>query len=75
MSHLQVLAGIAAGMMIAAGVGLVMSAGIRVNSAINHRERITDHARIHGADLWEWESPPGWRLSPSQSARVRRCGS
>lgn len=46
MNHLQTLAGIAAGMMIAAAVGLVMAAGIRAR-------RIDNHARIHGADLWD----------------------
>lgn len=41
-------AGMCAGMIIAAGIGLVMAAG-------NRARRISNHARIHGADLWDWE--------------------
>jgi len=40
------LAGIAIGLLAAAGVGLVMAVGI-------HSRGITNRARIHGADLWD----------------------
>lgn len=49
MNSLLFFAGIAAGMVISAGIGLVMAAGIR-------SRRVGNHRRTYGADLWEiWQ--------------------